>query len=399
MIIIRSSSSSSRRAAQLFRSATHPKKFSYIEQLTNYLKNNVIVHEPDITSFQLFIPGRFIIIPKPYGISCVGVRQQQSGVFEDSVFDRKDSDTESLKNIADDCVTISDCIPGLSRLFSEPNLSFCTGLKSKLVSERFIIFFCFLFYRYLSGAIVLPANKIDFENMKKSIQHVTGKPANCPYHYRSLAILISSPPTTLGTISGYATFQSNGHQSEYIFVEKYAKKRARTGKFAVAGSMDWRVLVERNGCSLVEFGVNKFARHLPRVMFSHMLCPILGDEIYGNRLIEIDGKPATVQPKDLRRVQHQRYFPPAVPQLLGVSQPDLIKAMPIYCHVYSTIFPRFGWILGRPKGQQDVADLYANAPPPPHFLAMVEALGMNKALMEFFHDDEEAKIIAGDKKF
>ncbi|KAK6031417.1 hypothetical protein OSTOST_02434, partial [Ostertagia ostertagi] len=193
--------------------------------------------------------------------------------------------------------------------------------------------------------------------------YAAGKPADCSHHYRALAILVSSPPSPTGSLSGYATFQANGNVSEYIFVEKHAKRRARTGKYAVAGSMEWRVLAERYGCSLVEFTVDKFARHLPRLMFSHLLCPILGDELYGNRLIEIDGRPATVQPKDLRRVRNRRYFPEALTERFGVSAMELQKTMPLYCHVHSTFFPRYGWVLGRPRSEQEVADLYANTPP------------------------------------
>ncbi|KAK6046930.1 hypothetical protein COOONC_15564, partial [Cooperia oncophora] len=112
-------------------------------------------------------------------------------------------------------------------------------------------------YRYLSGAIVLPASDADFENIKKSIRYAAGKPADCSPHYRALAILVSSPPSSTGSLNGYATFQSTGKVSEYIFVEKPAARRARTGKFAVAGSMEWRVLTKRHGCSLVEFTVDK----------------------------------------------------------------------------------------------------------------------------------------------
>uniref|UniRef100_A0A7I4YVB7 PseudoU_synth_2 domain-containing protein n=1 Tax=Haemonchus contortus TaxID=6289 RepID=A0A7I4YVB7_HAECO len=369
-----SPSGSNHRISQLLRSATHPKTFSYVDQLTNYLKNNFILHEP----------GRFLIIPKPYGVSCVGEPQQEGGVFENSVFNRKDPDEVPMKEVVDKSVTISECIPGLSRLFNEPQLMFCTGLK-----------------RYLSGAIVLPACSADFENIKNSIKYAAGKPANCSPHYRALALLVSSPPSSGGSLSGYATFQSNGKVSEYIFVEQNAGRRARTGKFAVAGSMEWRVLSERYGCSLVEFTVDKFARHLPRLMFSHMLCPILGDELYGNRLIEIDGKPATVQPKDLRRVRNARYFPRALTDHLGVTAAELQRMMPLFCHVHSTFFPRYGWKIGRPKREQDYADLYANVPPPQHFLAMAEALGMNDALMKYFQDDDDdgEQLIGGDEKF
>ncbi|EYC03629.1 hypothetical protein Y032_0092g2531 [Ancylostoma ceylanicum] len=135
-------------------------------------------------------------------------------------------------------------------------------------------------------------------------------------------------------------------------------------------------------------------------MFSHLLCPILGDELYCSRLTEIDGRPATIQPKDLHRIRHKRYFPQALTDHFGVTALELQKAMPLYCHVHSTIFPRFGWMIGRPKSEQDVADLYANIPPPQHFLSMVEALGMSDELARYFHEDEgEDKIVGGDEKF
>ncbi|KAL6742101.1 hypothetical protein Aduo_015293 [Ancylostoma duodenale] len=193
-------------------------------------RNNFILHEP----------GRFLIIPKPYGVSCVGEPQKEGGVFENSVHNRKDSDDMPMKKLVDRSVTISECIPGLARLFNEPGLSFCTGLK-----------------RYLSGAIVLPASKADFENIKKSIKYAASRSSDCKYHYNALAILVGAPPSSSGSLSGYATFQSNGRLSEYIFVEKSSSRRARTGKFAVAGSMEWRVLSQRHGCSLVEFKVDK----------------------------------------------------------------------------------------------------------------------------------------------
>ncbi|VDM76954.1 unnamed protein product [Strongylus vulgaris] len=175
-------------------------------------------------------------------------------------------------------------------------------------------------------------------------------------------------------------------------------------------------------------------------MFSHLLCPILGDELYCSRLTEIDGKVAIVQPKDLHRIRAKRYFPPALIERLGVPFAELQSKLPLYCHIHSTVFPRFGWMIGRPKSEQDVADLYANAPPPrtfryfpklfanvfprfgwmigrpkseqdvadlyanapppQHFLAMVEALGMNTDLERYFHEDEgEDQVVGGDEKF
>ncbi|RCN43933.1 hypothetical protein ANCCAN_10048 [Ancylostoma caninum] len=73
--------------------------------------------------------GRFLIIPKPYGVSCVGEPQKEGGVFENSVYNREDSDVIPMKKLADRSVTISECIPGLARVFNELGLTFCTGLE------------------------------------------------------------------------------------------------------------------------------------------------------------------------------------------------------------------------------------------------------------------------------
>ncbi|VDN28958.1 unnamed protein product [Cylicostephanus goldi] len=130
-----------------------------------------------------------------------------------------------------------------------------------------------------------------------------------------------------------------------------------------------------------------------------MLCPILGDELYCSRLTDIDGQVATLQPKDLHRIRGKRYIPPALSARLGIPAEELGK-LPMFCHIHSTVFPRFGWIIGRPKSEQDVADLYANAPPPQHFLAMVQALGMSADLERYFHEDEgEDQVVGGDEKF
>ncbi|KAK6048815.1 hypothetical protein COOONC_13680, partial [Cooperia oncophora] len=121
----RTSPGPNQRISQLLRSATHPKTFSYVDQLTNYLKNNFILHEP----------GRFLIVPKPYGVSCVGEPQKDGGVFEDSVHNKKDQDEMPVKKLVDQSVTIAECIPGLARMFNEPKLMFCTGLKRYFFSR------------------------------------------------------------------------------------------------------------------------------------------------------------------------------------------------------------------------------------------------------------------------
>uniref|UniRef100_A0A0K0DNQ1 ARID domain-containing protein n=1 Tax=Angiostrongylus cantonensis TaxID=6313 RepID=A0A0K0DNQ1_ANGCA len=140
-------------------------------------------------------------------------------------------DPELVRKLVDESVTISDCIPGLARLFNEPNLSFCTGLK-----RFFNVMFCDI-------------DRVGVETYKLNFHYHRKGPFLYHHHPASLAqflVTLRFNPTEI-----YQSFQ-------YVFVEKRAERRARTGKFAVAGSMDWKVLAEEYGCSLVEFTVNKY---------------------------------------------------------------------------------------------------------------------------------------------
>uniref|UniRef100_A0A1I7XG48 Piwi domain-containing protein n=1 Tax=Heterorhabditis bacteriophora TaxID=37862 RepID=A0A1I7XG48_HETBA len=315
--------------ATLVRAALHPKVFTYVDQLVKHIQYNFILHEPVKSCLIRVILGRFLIIPKPYGISCLGEKQENGGIFENTVYNVPvDKESINMKKLVNSNVTIADCIPFLAKMFNEPGLTFCTGIK-----------------RYCSGAIVLPANPVDFENVKKSIKFAAKKTDECPYQHKGLAIVLSSPPELFGTVSGYATFQAVGKHKEYIFVEGRAKKRAKTGKFAVQGCMEYRVLDHKYGCSLIAFAVNKFARHLPRLMFTHLLCPILGDRMYSNRLINVDGIPTLIKPSQnkmlstkLVRSLPQAMFDPVFPVLGSLIVLAVTHADVECCTVFSGDF-------------------------------------------------------------
>ncbi|KAK5984393.1 hypothetical protein GCK32_020176, partial [Trichostrongylus colubriformis] len=57
-------------------------------------------------------------------------------------------------------------------------------------------------------------------------------------------------------------------------------------------------------------------------------------------------------------------LPQGTPEHLGISASELQSTMPMYCHVHSTFFSRYGWMIGRPRSEQNVADVCANTPPP-----------------------------------
>lgn len=142
--------------------ATTPLKFTTPAQLTKHLSKNVLAHAP----------GRFVVIHKPYGISCVGQVQANGGVFGNSVHDERKTErwagTIKAKTREQIGVTIADCLKDLKKQFREPHLSFCTGLK-----------------RYLSGAIVLPCNDKDSSVLKECIRRMSAN-VEPPFMYNAL---------------------------------------------------------------------------------------------------------------------------------------------------------------------------------------------------------------------
>lgn len=309
-------------------------------------------------------PGRFVVLEKPYGLSCVGQLQENGGVFGNSVRDERKTEkwagTIKARTQEQMGVTISDCIKDLRKLLREPQLSFCTGLK-----------------RYLSGAIVLPCNEKDSNILKECIRS-TSSNVEPPFMYNALAITIGRPEKSSGVITGFATFRNVGKHKEYIFEERKTTKRAKTGKYAVEGHMSYRVLDTKNGISLIDFSVNKFARHLPRLMLTQMSCPILGDTIYWRRLADVDGVPELISAGNMG---HRIFIPPHLCSTLETSNRSLLTSLPIYCHVYNTIF--------EDVGGHEAHGLVAAAKPPAHFIAMLDLLGLRHAYKDFMNRSEK----------
>ncbi|PAV75346.1 hypothetical protein WR25_14834 isoform A [Diploscapter pachys] len=338
--------------------------FKYVEQLANYLSKNVILHEK----------SRYVILPKPYGVSCVGQRQEGGGIFENSVRDeekREFLDGTVIKRNEHD-VVIEDCIPLLKRYLDEPMLTFCTGLK-----------------RYLSGSIVLPCSPHDFQYLKKSINRANASAGrNEPYHHTAIVIALNRPPQKEGYIQGYATFQQVGTHKEYIFVEENATKRMRSGKYAIMGRVEYEVLGEANGCSLLKVSTNKFARHFPRIALSNLGCPVLGDEIYCSRLYDLEGEPTILPPqRKFKMKDHKSYFPEQICQNFDMKEDALRNALPMYFHVFQTVFPKYGQ---KDKvTDEEAMYLTAGSQPPAHFMAALNVLQLRGAYEDFLKKNED----------
>ncbi|GMS79178.1 hypothetical protein PENTCL1PPCAC_1353, partial [Pristionchus entomophagus] len=343
--------------------ACAPRVFKYTDSLVRHLEQSLILHEP----------GRFVILQKPYGVPCLGFKQKDGGVFKNSVHNSLDRDevAEERYESLERTVTIADCIPQLSKMLREPQLGFCTGLK-----------------RYLSGPLILPCGKPDFEKMRASLRTAgslgaAGEEDAEFYQHSALAIVIGQPEKDEGTVDGFATFQPVGDHKEYVFEEGVrATRRQKTGKYAVQGGISWNTIASDHDCSLLHLQFGKFARHLPRLALSHLDCPILGDSIYAQRFFDVDGKPVRMEPARAARNKGKKYTPPRLVARLGKEAPPLAD-LPMYFHVWQTVLPKYG----------GDSDLVASAPPPPHFEAMVDLLGFGKELKEFWSETESNSVL------
>ncbi|GMR57847.1 hypothetical protein PMAYCL1PPCAC_28042, partial [Pristionchus mayeri] len=341
-----------------------PKVFKYTDTLVRHLQQSLILHEP----------GRFVILQKPYGVPCLGFKQKEGGVFRNSVhnvMDKEDQDnSEEQYESLDKTVTIADCIPQLTKLLREPQLGFCSGVK-----------------RYVSGPLVLPCGKPDYEKMRATLRTAAsmgrgGEKGEDFYQHSALALVVGQPAEGEGTLEGFATFQPVGNHKEYIFVEGRSTRRQRTGKYAVQGGVAWNTLATGYDCSLLHLQFGKFARHLPRLALSHIDCPILGDSIYTQRFFDVDGKAVRMEPARAARNKGKKYTPAGLVARLGPSAPPLAE-LPLYLHVWQTVLPKYG----------GSADLVASAPPPPHFEAMVDLLGFGDALKKFWNETESNQMM------
>uniref|UniRef100_A0A9J2P7P7 Pseudouridine synthase RsuA/RluA-like domain-containing protein n=1 Tax=Ascaris lumbricoides TaxID=6252 RepID=A0A9J2P7P7_ASCLU len=472
---VRSNSQSTSTASEhLLRAAMSPRTPSNLNELTSLLISETILHEPGLSLLFIIscsnrvqrlahcdieiISGRFVIVNKPFGVSCVGYKQKNGGVFPESRFDRKNANEEDIdddiqrESLPPNSLTIEAALPFLAERFREPNLSFCVGLK-RFIFQSFCIFDSFFslellnivfILKYVSGAVVLPASVGDFESVIKSVRlcafpeydyhhrafasvfrYVSGAvvlPASVrdfesviksvrlcafpeyDYHHRALAICVGKPAEERGKLSGYATFETVRDHSEYIFKPgAKAKLRARAGKYAVAGEMEYQLLASKYGCSLMDISFSKFGRHLPRLMLTELLCPVLGDSMYMRRIVDIDSVATLIPPSHVYRAKrHPKQLQmdsSALLSRLNISRADIHTKLPIFMHVYRSLFPRYGCS----KKSKKRVDLVASAPLPAHMVAMLKCLEMWDAAVRHLNtvaeEDSSEKRFASESRF
>jgi len=246
----------------------------------------------------------------------------------------------------------------------------------------------------LSGPIVLPANGQEADKLRHSILQASVRWRELNDGggaHRALAICVGRPPEPYGDVEGYATFQTVGDRKEYLFVrDGKAKLQAQTGKFAVMGRIRYRLLASGYGCSLIDVVLTKFARHLPRLILTEIGCPVMGDPIYQRRVTRIGDEAVLIQPKDTKRQGGQNYVPMSFIRRLGITAGHYHSRLPMYMHVYQSLFPWYEKSINLETGGKERVDIMASSPIPEHFMAMLKALefetSINKHLQALNED-------------
>jgi hypothetical protein len=115
---------------------------------------------------------------------------------------------------------------------------------------------------------------------------------------------------------------------------------------------------------LVEVSVHSTKNHFLRIYLSQQVSPILGDDIYGNRVQTIRGVRLIISPVQGDKISKFQKIPPGILTLLQVQHSSVV---PTCLHLRQFRLTSFG---GKSK------DLIFTAEPPPQFVFACQSLGI-----------------------
>ncbi len=118
-------------------------------------------------------------------------------------------------------------------------------------------------------------------------------------------------------------------------------------------------------CSLVELEVSSVKSHFLRVYLGHLIAPVLGDHVFGNRVQDIMGKRLAISPLQADHLSSFQKIPADILKRLNVTESALV---PSCLHLNQLTLANFA--------SRD-SHLVLKAEPPPYFQYVCSAFNLN----------------------
>lgn len=157
----------------------------------------------------------------------------------------------------------------------------------------------------------------------------------------------------------FITFQ------QFAIVKEYSNRKVADGLVR-----EFRVYYKtlssgEEPCSLLEIDVSSVKKHFLRIYLAHLLSPVLGDHIFGNRVQEIMGKRLAISPLQADNLSIFQKIPTEILTRLKVPEGGTI---PNCLHLSQMTLAKFA--------SQD-SNLVLKANPPPCFQYICQTFGLN----------------------
>lgn len=218
--------------------------------------------------------------------------------------------------------------------------------------------------RYASGVTVLSSCEKVVDKIKTCLKKASGHQQLCAHYW---TVVIGNPQPNSAFVKVGLTFKENpcaSNDKQPIVVHKWSRNAVKRGDVKVI-KVEHRTLYKQDLASLVEVCPSATKWHFLRVYLTHLVSPVLGDNLYGSRVHQVMGVPIAINPcSDAAR------GPKKLPQNLQAAlsiKPGQEVIIPAHLHLRRLILPHY---LG--KGN----DFIIEAPLPSSFQWTCESLGL-----------------------